>query len=386
MVHAGRIPLAVTEVGESERRAVMDCIDSGWVSSAGPDVASFESEAAALVGRSHGVATSSGTAALHVALLSSNVGPGDCVVVPSLTFIAPANAVAYVGATPVFIDADISTWQMDVRLLEEFLVEGCEGDPGALRERQTGCRVAALLPVHILGHPTDMDPLMAIARKFQIPVIEDTTESYGAKYKGRPLGGDGAAACLSFNGNKLLTAGGGGLIATDDPLSAARARYLTTQAKDDPDEYIHDEVGYNYRMSNLTASLGRAQIQRFETHLSAKRRIFAHYQAMLSDVPGIELMPEAEWARSSCWLSTVLIEEELFGKTSRQVMRALRERGIETRPLWQPLHNSKAHAGAISLERGIADSLYRKALSLPSSVGLTAIDQERVIEEVHSLR
>lgn len=377
------IPLCVPEVRGNEWTYVRECLDTGWVSSVGAFVDRFERELAARTENRHGIATASGTAALHIALLIAGVEPNDEVLVSSLTFIAPANAVRYAGAWPVFIDAEPQFWQMDPAGVADFLENGCERRAGTLRSRATGRRVRAILPVHILGHPVDMDPILELARRYDLPVIEDATESLGALYKGRPVGHLGDIACFSFNGNKLITTGGGGMIVTDDPAWARRAKYLTTQAKDDPIEYIHGAIGYNYRLTNVQAAMGCAQLENLDAFVAAKRRIAAAYTAAFADVPGITPMPEADWARSAFWMYTILVDEALYGRSSRDLLRRLGAAGIQARPLWQPIHQSPAHAqAAYPAALPHAERLNRDALSLPCSVGLSEAAQARVIDQV----
>ena len=382
---AGFVPLSVPEIRGNEWAYVKECLDTGWVSSAGAFVERFEREMARVSGADHAVATASGTAALHVALAVAGVRRDDEVLVSALTFIAPANAIRYLGAWPVFIDAEPAHWQMDGRRVRDFLADGCVLRDGALRNRETGRRIAAILPVHILGHPVDLDPILDLAREHGLPVVEDATESLGATCRGRPVGQLGDVACYSFNGNKLITTGGGGMLVTRHEAWARRARYLTTQAKDDAIEYVHHEVGYNYRLTNLQAAMGVAQLEGLADFLAAKRRIAERYTAALRDVPGLAPMREAEWARSAWWMYTVGVDEAVFGRDSRALMRALDARGIQTRPLWQPLHRSPAHAGSPVASCPVADELNRVALSLPCSVGLPAADQERVIEALRGL-
>ncbi|RME03545.1 MAG: aminotransferase DegT, partial [Deltaproteobacteria bacterium] len=255
----GFIPLSIPKLAGNEWRYVRECLDTNWVSSVGAFVERFEREVAARVGARYGVATASGTAAIHIALLVSGVGPGDEVLLPTLTFIAPANAIRYVGAVPLLLDVDPVTWQLDPEKTIDFLEKECRWQEGRLVNRTTGRRVRAIMPVHILGHPVDLDPILEVARKYELTVIEDATESLGARYKERHVGNLGDIGCFSFNGNKIITSGGGGMIVTNDETTARRARYLTTQAKDDPIEYVHGELGYNYRLTNLQAALGVAQ-------------------------------------------------------------------------------------------------------------------------------
>lgn len=376
------IPLSEPEVRGREWEYVKDCLDTGWVSSVGAYVDRFEQAVASYVGAKHGVATSSGTAALHVALKVAGVQSDDEVLVSTLTFIAPANAVRYVGAWPLFIDAEPRYWQMDAGKLAEFLRTQCDRSRGHLRNKRTGRRVRAILPVHILGHPCDIDTICGLGREYDLPVIEDATESLGASYEGRAVGHWGDAACFSFNGNKLLTTGGGGMLVTDREDWARKAKYLTTQAKDDPVEYIHHEVGFNYRLTNVQAAIGCAQLERIGAFLNVKRRIAARYTEAFSGMDGVKGMEESPKARSAWWLYSVLIDAVGAVRNRREVLTFCQRRGIQTRPLWQPLHRSPAHRDCPAYACDTADRLYEGALSLPSSVGLSEEDQTRVIRTV----
>jgi perosamine synthetase len=361
---------------------VKECLDTGWVSSVGSYVDRFEAAVAARCDRAHAVATTSGTAALHVALLLAGVRPDDEVVVSTLTFAAPAFAIRYLGAWPLCIDAEPDYWQLDPARLEDFLARGCERRDGALHDRSTGRRVAAIVPVHILGHPVDVGAIIELAERYGLPVVEDAAESFTGRYRQRPIGSFGLLACLSFNGNKMLTSGGGGMVVTDDAQLAERARYLTTQAKDDPVEYVHGAVGFNYRLGNVQAALGCAQLEQADEFLAAKRRVAARYAAAFVGVDGLTPMPEAPWAESAFWLYTILIDPERFPLSSRELLAWLEERRIQSRPLWQPLHRSPALADAPLAECPVADRIFAQALSLPSSVGLSDGEQDRVIEAV----
>jgi len=376
------IPLSVPEIQGNEWKYVKDCLDTGWVSSVGEYVGRFERMIASAVEAPFAVATSSGTSALHVALLVSGVQPDDEVLVSTLTFIAPVNAIRYAGAWPVLIDAEPEYWQIDARKLTDFLRKNCESSRGELRNRKTGRRVRAIVPVHILGHPADMDPILSAAREFGLVVIEDATECLGAKYKGKHTGTLGDIACFSFNGNKIITTGGGGAIVTSNPEWASRAKYLTTQAKDDPIEYVHKEIGYNYRLTNIQAALGCAQIERLDYYIETKRAIADRYHKGLKDIPGIVPMPAAPWAESIFWLYTVLVSEEQFGIDARCLIKELEGGSIQTRPLWQPMHRSPVHSQSEATSCETADLLYSRAVSLPCSVGLTVSDQEYVIASV----
>jgi perosamine synthetase len=377
---AGRIPLCVPHMGGNEGDYVQACIETNFVSSVGSFVTRFEQSLADYVGSLHAVAVVNGTAALHVALLTCGVQPDDEVLVSTLSFIAPANAIRYAGAWPVFVDAEPSYWQMDVARVADFLAADCGRVGGELRNRRTGRRVSAIMPVHILGHPVDMDPLLELAREYGLAVVEDATESVGARYRGRMLGTLGDAGCFSFNGNKLITTGGGGMVVTNREEIGARTRYLTTQAKDDPIEFVHGAVGFNYRLTNVQAALGCAQMERIDEHIAAKRRIAARYERELAGLPGVTPMPHAPWAESVDWLYTVGIRGQ-DGVGSRPILHALDQAGIQTRPLWQPLHLSPAHRPN-DARCPVAEEIQREALSLPCSVGLTDDEQTRVIRAV----
>ncbi len=376
------IPLCVPQIRGNEWKYIKECLDTNWVSSVGSYVDRFESELARYVGAKYAVATVNGTSALHIALLLAGVGTDDEVLTSTLTFIAPANAIRYVAAWPVFIDAEPAYWQIDPQKVVDFLEKECQWRNKSLHNKSTGRRVKAILPVHLLGHPVDMDPIREVARKFDLTVIEDATESLGAKYKGHMVGRFGDLSCFSFNGNKLITTGGGGMITTDNEDLAKKAKYLTTQAKDHPIEYIHHEVGYNYRLPNILAAMGVAQMEVLEEYIQAKRHIASIYRDALRTVPGITCMGEAQWAFSTHWMYTVLIDEGRYGMDSRQLLNRLAERGIQARPLWQPLHLSKAHEDCQAYQCERAEDLYRQALSLPCSVGITRDEQEVVAASV----
>ncbi len=378
----GVIPLSVPVLEGYESRYLQECVATNWVSSAGPFVDRFEAEFAAFVGSEHAVAVSSGTAAIHLALLAAGVQPDDEVVVPSLTFIAPANAVRYVLAWPVILDVDPDSWQLSPSTVADFLDNRCETSAGELRNLKTGRRVSAILPVHILGHPVDMDPIMRLAEKHSLSIIEDSTESLGASYGRRSAGTIGNIGCFSFNGNKLITTGGGGMVVTNDAALASRVRYLSTQAKDDPLEYIHGEVGYNYRLTNIQAALGVAQLAQIDGFIQAKHAIAERYAAAFASLEGVTLMPDAPWADRMPWLYTILVEPNAFGMSGRNVIAKLRDARIQARPLWEPLHLSEAHAADERVECPVAESLYERAISLPSSSNLTQSDQELVIARV----
>ncbi len=379
------IPLIVPEICGNEWKYVKECLDTNWVSSVGSYVDQFERMTAERAGTKFAIATVNGTAALHIALLVAGVQAEDEVLVSTLTFIAPANAIRYVGAWPVFIDAEPKYLQMDSACVAEFIESDCRWDGLELRNRRTGRRVKAILPVHILGHPVDLDPIMELASKYSLQVIEDATEGLGARYRGRNLGSIGHVGCFSFNGNKIITTGGGGMLVTNNAEWAARARYLTTQAKDDPIEYVHNAVGYNYRLTNLLAAMGCAQMEQLDVFVEAKRRIATSYRESLADLPGVRLPEEAEWAFSTFWMYTPLIDEKQSRIDSRQLLRKLNENKIQARPLWQPMHRSPAHDSSGSPPCPIADALHRQAISLPCSVGLSRSSQDQVVAVISNL-
>jgi perosamine synthetase len=382
----GSIPLCVPEIHGNEWHYIKECLDTNFVSSVGPFVNRFERGLSEHTGTRFGVATVNGTAALHIALLAAGIQPEDEVLVSTLTFIAPANAIRYVGAWPVFVDAEREYWQMDPQKAIDWLEKECRWTGGELRNKTTGRRIKAILPVHILGHPVDIDPILAVAQKYDLRVIEDATESLGVKYKERKVGHLGNIACFSFNGNKLITTGGGGIILTDNEAMARRAKYLTTQAKDDPLEFVHGTVGYNYRLSNIQAALGCAQLEKLDEYVMAKRRIASVYTKAFDKLGGLIPMREAPWAFSTFWLFTVLVDAAQYGMDSRALLRALDEQKIQTRPLWQPLHLSPAHRGMPATDCSVAECLNRDAISLPCSVGLPEPDQQNVIKAILTFR
>lgn len=379
------IPLIEPEIRGNEWKYVQECLNSGWVSSAGPFVDRFEHMIAQYCGCQRAVATVNGTSALHIALLVAGVQPDDEVLVSTLTFIAPVNAIRYVGAWPVFIDAEPDYWQMDPARVVEFLEQGCRWSNGALYNQRTGRRVRAIVPVHILGNSVDLDPILTAAQNFGLTIIEDATEGLGATYKGRPLGSVGDIGCLSFNGNKIITTGGGGMLVTSNEAWAQKARYLTTQAKDDPLEYVHGEIGYNYRLTNIQAAVGCAQVEQLDSYVAAKRAIAERYSFAFRDISGIVPMRQASWSKSTFWMYTVLVKEEELGINSRHLLQALAAKKIQTRPLWQPIHQSKAHALSGRGEMPVSEQLSKEALSLPCSVGLPKDAQQKVINHVYQV-
>ena len=378
----GMIPLCVPEIRGNEWKYVKECLDTNWVSSAGGFVDRFEQMLADYVGAKYAVATVNGTSALHVALLTAGVQADDEVLVSTLSFIAPANAIRYTGAWPVFIDSEPVYWQMDPEKVAMFLERECRRESGRLINVATGRRVRAILPVHILGHPCDMDPIVELGRKYDLVVIEDASESLGARYGESMIGRLGDIACFSFNGNKLITTGGGGMVVTDNEAWAERARYLTTQARDDPVEYIHNEIGYNYRLTNIQAAMGVAQLESIDEFITRKEDIAHTYENAFQGLEGITVMPTQPCAKPTYWLYTILLDESTSLEDRKAVINKLNERGIGARPLWHTLHDLPPYGNcqAFCIEHSVR--LYERGVSLPSSVGLETHDLDRCIAAV----
>lgn len=377
------IPNAVPHLAGHEWKYLKECLDTNWVSSVGPFVDRFEREVAAYVGVPHAVATVNGTAALHVALLAAGVRPDDEVLVPALTFIATANAVSYCGAQPVFLDSEDVSWGLDAGKMADFLSRECAIKDGQVVNRVTGRIVRAVLPVHLYGHPFDVDAVLEVAGRYPLAVVEDAAEALGARYRGRTVGGDGLLGCLSFNGNKIITTGGGGMVLTRDDKMAARVRRLTTQARTDAIEYIHEETGYNYRLTNLQAALGVAQLEQLDSFVESKRETAAHYRKALAGVPGVTVVTEAPWGRSTYWMSSVLLDERRCPDV-RALLRQLIADGIGARPVWRPLHLQPLFAQAPTYRLEVAPRLYERSLSLPCSVGISPDERRAVVEALLS--
>ena len=364
-----RVFLSSPHLSGLEEQFVADAFATNWVTPLGPHVDAFEVEFAAAVGARYAVALSSGTAALHLGLLLAGVGPGDEVLVSTLTFVASVNPIVYLGATPVFIDSERSSWNMDPALLEEAL------DARARRGRLP----KAVVLVHLYGQSADLDAISAACSRHGVPLIEDAAEALGASYKGRPPGTSGVSGVFSFNGNKIITTAGGGMLVSADEALIAHARKLSTQARDPAPHYEHSEVGYNYRMSNVLAAIGRGQLRVLGDRVAARRRNFAFYREALGDIPGIEFMPEAPWGTHTRWLTTLTIDPEEFAADREDIRRALDAEGIEARPVWKPMHLQPLYAQSPIVGGGVADDLYARGLCLPSGSNLTETDLERVV-------
>jgi perosamine synthetase len=377
------IPLSVPELRGNEWTYVKECLDTGWVSSAGKFVDRFEQEIARYTGAKHAVACASGTAALHIALVLTGVRPDDEVLVPTLTFVASVNVIRYVGAHPVFLDCD-EYYNLDVEKTAEFLAQETEFVNGCTRNKRTGRRISAILPVHILGNAVQLEPLLPLCRERNIRVVEDAAESLGTVYtdgaaKGRHCGTIGDLGCLSFNGNKVITTGGGGMILLDDPTLAQRAKYLTTQAKDDEARFIHHEVGYNYRLTNIQAAIGVAQLEQLPEYLATKRRNYAEYEQRVGPIRGLRLAGVPPYARNNCWLYGLQIDAREYGEDREALMSRLAQSGIQSRTLWHLNHLQRPyqHCQTYRLER--APALWNRSLCLPSSVGLTQGQLDQVV-------
>ena len=367
------IPLCEPFLTERDRQYVADCVASTWISSSGEYINRLEESLARYVGVEHTVACNSGTSALHVSLLLSGVGADDEVIVPAVTFIASINAVRYAGAWPVFVDCD-EYCNIDVAAIGRFLAEECTSGNEATFNKKTGRRISAIIPVHVFGTSADMDPIAELARDYHLAVIEDACESLGSLYKGRRCGGLAPIGCLSFNGNKIVTAGGGGAILTNDASVARRARYLTTQAKEEGVEYIHHEVGYNYRMNNMMAALGLAQLETIEERLVRKRGNFALYQQAL----GAEhLVQQPAWSDSNRWFYGYLCPD---AKSKERLIAACAHAGVQVRPLWYPNHLQRPYANMQSYRVRNATWFYERLVNLPCSVGLTREQIEQVVQ------
>jgi perosamine synthetase len=366
------LPLSAPSVGGNAWKYVKECLDTGWVSSVGRFVSDFERSLEKTTGSPHAVACVNGTAALHTALNLLGVGRGDAVLVPALTFIATANAVAYTGAACVFMDCEPKRFNVDMARVEEFLEKRCVRRKDGLRLKENGLRVRAFMPAHILGYPFDLDAAARICRRFGLPLIEDAAESLGSTWRGRHCGTFGVMGALSFNGNKLVTTGGGGAIVTADARLAKRAKHLTQQAKADPFEYIHDEIGYNYRLTNVLAALGVSQLELLPKYLVQRERIGAWYRAELPDLPVEPDDARASWNR---WLFAV----QTINKAEKaRTLKALEAAGCQARPLWAPVPLQKPFRGHPSMPIPEAKRAYDTAINVPSTTSLTREGVARV--------
>ncbi len=361
------IPVAEPSIGEQELIYVTDCVKSGWISSLGEYVRNFENQFARYCDTRYGVATFNGTVALHLLLATLNLAAGDEVIVPSLTFVATANAVRYTGATPIFVDSERQTWNIDPRAVESAITP----------------RTKAIIAVHLYGHPADMDALRAIADKHHVFLLEDAAEAHGARYKGRRVGSLGDAAIFSFYGNKIITTGEGGIVVTNNQAWAERAFFLENQGRYNDNPYFHPELAYNYRMTNIQAAIGLAQLERIDQLLAIRQRNAAHYQRRLASVAGLTLPPAMAWAENVYWMYSVIIEDE-FGLPRDAVRARLRAENIDTRPFFYPVHTLPMYQTGQSLP--IAEDLGRRGINLPSASTLTPDQIDRVCDMLIQIR
>jgi len=363
-----RIYLSAPDVREFERDYVMAAIDSNWIAPAGPDLVKFEVALAKASGRSHAVALSSGTAALHLALLEAGVKPGDSVICSSLTFIGSANPILYCGATPVFIDSESNTWNMSPDLLEAELAE----------RAATDSLPAAAVVVDLYGVCANYERIVPILERYGVTLIEDAAEALGASFGGKPGGSFGRSAILSFNGNKIITSSGGGAFVTDDANAADRVRYLSTQARQSAIHYEHTEIGFNYRMSNICAALGRAQLETLDARINRRQEINSTYGETLADIPGIKMHSPVGPHQRNYWLSCIIIDSAESGYASGDLIDALAEDNIESRPVWKPMHLQPVFNGQPARLDRTSDRLFQMGVCLPSGSGMGPIDLERV--------
>lgn len=364
------VPLSEPILGERELQYVTECVRTNTISSMGRFINLFEREFANILGVNHAIATCNGTAAIQVALAALGIKPGDEVIVPTLTFVATVNPVLYLGAVPVFVDSEPETWNMDPDKIEEKITH----------------KTRAIIPVHLYGHPARMDKIVEIARKHDLKIIEDATEALGSKCFGRHVGTFGDIGCFSFNGNKLITTGGGGMIVTNNDEYAKRARYLINQARDDSTEYIHNEIGYNFRLSNLHAAIGLAQLERIAEYIRIKRQNAECYQNQLAKVPGIYMYKEKDWSFDCYWMSSALVEQTEFGLSKNELLRILNQKGFQARPFFKPVHTLPPYRMYNSNHIRQADYLYERGVNLPCSLGLTAEDIGEVCDVIGALR
>jgi len=373
--HMSRIYLSPPDVSPSDRAALGRAFDGGWIAPLGPEVDGFEHELAAVTGRQHGVALSSGTAALHLALVDAGIGPEDRVLVQSLTFSASANAVRYVGAEITFIDSDEATWNMDPDLLADELDRGIrEGRP-----------YRAVIPVDLYGQCADYDRIVPLCDEFEAVLIEDAAEALGATYNGRPAGSFGRAAALSFNGNKIITTSGGGALVTDSADLATHVRFLSTQARDQAPHYQHSELGFNYRLSNLLAALGRSQLADLERRVDRRRAHNAAYREALEHLPGVSFMPEGPGSRSTFWLTVLTIDPLAAGVSRDDVRLHLESLDIEARPVWKPMHLQPYYGDCRMVGGAVGERFFELGLCLPSGSTLSDDDRDRISAEVRSV-
>ncbi len=360
------IPLSVPKLAGNEWKYVKDCLDTGWISSVGSYVNQFEKQTTEFTGAKYAVAAMNGSAALHVSLRLLGVKQNDYVIVPNITFIASCNAITYAGAEPILMDVDVNTWQMDLNLLEEFLQTKTELNNNNCVLKADGRTIAAIMPVHVLGNMCDMEQLMQLASKFNLKVVEDATESLGSTFKGKHSGTFGHIGCFSYNGNKIISTGGGGMIITNDEAIAKQAKHLTTQAKIHPDEYIHDEIGYNYRLVNILAAVGVAQMEQLPDFLKKKKYISDFYKKYLTGIGDIQFQQIEKDVQPNNWLFTIRTSK------SKEIFEKLKKNDIISRPFWMPMNQLRMFQNNIYFTKtDIANDVYSKSISIPCSTGIS---------------
>lgn len=370
-----KIWLSSPHMGGGERKYVQEAFDTNWVAPLGPNVSGFENDLKAyLLEDVHVAALSSGTAALHLALIQLGVVPGDEVICQSMTFSASANPIAYLGATPVFIDSEEDTWNMSPVFLEQAIKDGIA----------KGKKPKAILPVHLYGMPAKMEEIVEIANSYGIPILEDAAEALGSHINGQRCGTFGEMACLSFNGNKIITTSGGGALVTKDIKNKEQAIFLATQARDNAPHYQHSQIGYNYRMSNIVAGIGRGQMEVLDGHIANRRNNFDYYKKAFANIVEISLLDEPEGYFSNRWLSCILVNPR-NGITRETIRLALEKENIESRPLWKPMHMQPVFAASPFFGDGTAEALFNDGLCLPSGSNLTEADLKRVVEVIVDL-
>lgn len=380
------IPLSVPSIQGNEWKYVKECLDSEWVSSAGKYVDLFEEKIAEYTGSKYAIACINGTSALHVCLRVAGVKPGDEVIVPTLTFIAPVNTIFYAGGTPVFMDAD-EHYNIDVEKTMEFIREETIFTDGNTYNQRTNARIAAIIPVHVFGNAASFDELVPFCQDRNIPIIEDATESLGTvytdgKFSGKHTGTVGKLGCLSFNGNKIITTGGGGMILTDEPDIAEKVKYLTTQAKDDEVHYIHNEIGYNFRLTNVQAAIGLAQLEQLPAFLRQKKKIYAQYADGLKTIDGLTLAGIPDYSDNNHWMSILQIKLSIYGRDREMLMSDLKDKVIETRPVWYLNHLQKPYRNCQAYKIERAEKLVEMSLLLPSSSNLDREQISKVLGEL----
>ena len=369
-----RIWLSPPHLDGRERELILEAFDSNWITTLGPQVDAFEKEISLKVGVPYAAALSSGTAAIHLALLMLGVKQGDEVITSTFTFSATANAITYCGATPVFIDSNRSTWNMDPDLLNEEL-ESCA---------RRGKLPRAIVVVDLYGQCADYDPILAAAAKYGVPVVEDAAEALGATYRGRHAGDFGEMGILSFNGNKIITTSGGGMLLSRKKEYIDRAKFLSTQARDSAPHYQHSHIGYNYRLSNILAALGRGQLENLDKKLGRRREINSLYRRAFSDIPGIDFMPIASYGEPNYWLTCITVDNSLISATPEKLRVALEKENIESRPLWKPMHLQPVFQSRRAVGGKVTEDLFNTGLCLPSGSGMSDDELNRVADVVRN--